>query len=114
MRFELRAQGAAGFILDSVERAVDKAVHRKRKFAFDFEDVMEKVARYTQPRLGQQANFQPRRGRGGTRGRQPWYPTLLMQPHQQQSAGQQAAQQQQTAYPQNTYQSYGRFRGHRW
>ena len=97
IRFELRAAGAAGFIIDSVTKYVSKAAAQKRKRYFDYEEVIDKISRSTQPRLGHQQQAPARdfgRGRGRGRGRyfNPYYPQFattnpynpgLQQPQQQ-------------------------------
>jgi predicted nuclease with TOPRIM domain len=71
LRLELRAKGAAGFVIDSVERLYDKAVQSKRHRAFSYDDLLDKAARTTQPRYGHSGNQQGQgqgfRGRGGPR-----------------------------------------------
>lgn len=81
IRFELRGSGAAGFIIDSVSKYVSKAAAQKRKRYFDYEEVIDKISRSTQPRFGHQQQAPGRdfgRGRGRGRGRyfNPYYPQL--------------------------------------
>lgn len=96
MRFELRALGATGYIIDSVERSIRRSSNQKRKKPFDYEDLLDKLSRTTQPRLGHQSNFS--RGRGNRRFRGGYQPTLNglqpFQPYQQPQPQQQFQQPQ--------------------
>jgi hypothetical protein len=110
MRTQLRQMGAAGFVIDGVERLARKAEEHKRRRPFDYDDVLQKAAKLTQPKLGHTGNFLPPRGqargqRGGytarTRGR--GQPQLNFDATSNQ---QQPTYQQQQSYPQRGFRRY--------
>lgn len=109
MRHELRCLHAAGFIIDAVEKQVQRATNSKRHKAFDYEEVLDRTARMTAPKMGHHVqNFS--RGRGGRGRGNRWTPQYQALPglqsyqpyynqHTQYDSQYQPQQFQQTTFP---------------
>ena len=109
LRVELRLRGAQPYIVDQTDHMFAKALRKKRKTPFDYEDLLDKMGRITTPK-----NFRSGVTRRSNNWRTPYQQATPLQtvPSFPTSANQANGTHANTTYPNNSYNQFrGRGRG---